>query len=105
VKLEIAERINLLNILPVEGNIVTLRVVNELRLDLGFSETELAEAKIMQTEDGRITWDASAVLVKDVKIGDTAREIITEALKKLDGEKKLTPQLVPIWDKFMVPTA
>jgi len=100
-KLGIAERINVLNILPVEGNIITLRVVNELRGALSFSEKEIADAGIKQDTDGRITWDHTAGVGKDVKIGDTAKDIIKTALKKLDDEKKLTAQLVPIWDKFM----
>ena len=100
-KLGIAERISVLNILPAEGNIITLRVVNELRESLSFSEKELADCKISQDDNGRIMWDASAALVKDVKIGDTARDIIKAALKKLDDGNKLTAQLVPVWDKFM----
>jgi len=100
-KLEILDRINLLNILPAEGNIVTLRIVNELRGSLSFSEKELADGKINQSAEGHITWDAASGVVKDVKIGDTARDIIKGALKKLDEEKKLTAQLVPLWDKFV----
>ena len=102
-KLEIADRINLLNVLPAEGNILTLRVVKELRGSLSFSEKELADAKIQQSDDGRIAWDAdaAAVLVKDVKIGKAARDIIKAALKKLNDKEKLTAQLVPVWEKFM----
>ena len=100
-KLGIADRINLLNILPAEGNIVTLRIVNDLREALGFSEQEIADAKIQASAEGRVTWDATAATTKDVKIGDTARDTIKTALKKLDDEKKLTTELIPIWDKFV----
>jgi len=100
-KLGIAERLNVMNILPAEGNIVTLRVVNELREALSFSEKELAEAKIKVIDGGQVQWDSQSTLVKDVKIGDTTKDIIKDALKKLDDEKKLTPALVPLWDKFM----
>jgi len=100
VKLGIADRVQLLNILPAEGNIVTLRIVNDLRTDLSFSEKEIAEGGI-EVEDGQIRWKPDAPVVKDVKIGDTAKDLIKDALKKLDDEKKLTAGLVPIWDKFM----
>ena len=99
--LGILERIQLLNILPAEGNIVTLRIVGRLRDELGFSEDEISAGNIRQFEDGRITWDASSTVEKDVEIGDTAKDIIKAALKKLDDEKKLTTQLIPIWDKFV----
>lgn len=100
-ELVIADRINLLNILPAEGNIVTLRVVAGLREALGFSEDDIAAAEIKQDAAGRITWNAAAAVSKDVEVGDTGREIIKAALKKLDDEQKLTAGLVPIWDKFM----
>jgi len=95
------ERIQLLNLLPAEGNIVTLRIVNELREALGFSESDIKAASINATPEGRITWDATADKGKDVKIGDTAKDIIKAALKKLDDEKRLTTQLIPIWDEFV----
>ena len=100
-KLSIAERINVLGVLPAEGNIITLRIVNELRDNLSFREKEIADSQITQTEDGRITWDPTAAKDKDVQIGDAARDVIKAALKKLDEDKKLTPALVPIWDKFV----
>ena len=99
--LGIIERIQLLNILPAEGNIVTLRIVGRLRDELGFSEDEISAGNIKQFEDGRITWDASSTVEKDVEIGDTAKDIIKTALKKLDSENALTAGLVPIWDRFM----
>ena len=101
-KLNIIERIQLLGLLPAEGNAVTLRVVNELRQDLSFSEKEIKDAKIITDEkQGRVTWDDSAAVIKDVKIGDTARGIIKEALKKLDDEKKLTLAVMPVYERFM----
>jgi len=102
VKLNIIERIQLLGLLPAEGNAVTLRVVNELRQDLSFSEKEIKDANIQADQkQGRVTWDDSAAVVKDVKIGDTGRGIIKEALKKLDDEKKLTLAVMPVYERFM----
>jgi len=104
-KLGIADRIVLLNLLPAEGNIITLRVVNELRSELSFSEEELKEAKIVTEAgpegQGRTNWDGSANVEKDVKIGDTAKGIIVAALKKLNDEEKLTAQFVPMYEAFV----
>lgn len=101
-KLEIVERIQLLNLLPAEGNAITLRIVSELRQELSFAEKEIKDANIQtDTENGRITWGNEAVVVKDVKIGDTATGIITDALKKLDDEKKLTLAVMPVYERFM----
>ena len=99
-QLGIIDRIQLLNILPEQGGIVTLRIVAELREALGFSESDITTAGIKQDEQGRITWNASAELEKDVTIGDTAKGIIKAALKKLDEEQKLTAGMIPLWDMF-----
>ena len=100
-QLGIIDRIQLLNILPEQGGIVTLRIVAELREALGFSESDITTAGIKQDEQGRITWNASEELEKDVTIGDTAKSIIVAALKDLDGKKKLTQQHMSLYEKFV----
>ena len=101
-KLSIVERIQLIGLLPGEGNAVTLRIVNDLRNDLSFSEKEIKEAEIRQdVENNRVAWNGARDLVKDVKIGDTARGVIVDALKKMDDEKKLTLAIMPVYERFM----
>lgn len=100
-KLSIVERIQLIGLLPAEGNAVTLRIVSDLRNDLGFSEKEIQEAEIKQdVENNRVLWNSKADLVKDVKIGDTARGVIKDALTKMDNEKKLTLAIMPLYERF-----
>jgi len=101
-KLSIVERIQLIGLLPGEGNAVTLRIVNDLRNDLSFSEKEIKEAGIKQdVENNRVVWNGACDLVKDVKIGDTARGVIVDALKKMDDEKKLTLAIMPVYERFL----
>jgi hypothetical protein len=101
-KLNATERIQLLGILPEAGNIITLRIVNDLRNDLALNEKEVKTIEVVQ--DGpQVRWNPvkAAALVVDVKIGDTAKDVIKTALQKLDKEQKLTMLHVPLWDKFM----
>lgn len=101
-KLSIMERIQLLSVLPAEGNAVTLRIVSDLRRDLSFSEKELKDGEIKtDPENNRVMWNNNADVVKDVKVGDTARGVIVDAMKKLDTEKKLNLALLPLYEKFM----
>lgn len=96
------ERIQLLSVLPAEGNAVTLRIVSDLRRDLSFSEKELKDGEIKtDPENNRVMWNNNADVVKDVKVGDTARGVIVDAMKKLDTEKKLNLALLPLYEKFM----
>jgi len=105
-KLNIAERITLLSILPVEGSIVALRILNELRNALGFTEQEIKKFGIKNTvspEGGAlITWNPAMTNVsKDVEIGEVARGIIVSRLKELDGMQRLHVSMVPIYEKFV----
>ena len=105
-KLKVFERIILLNLLPTEGNVVTLRVVRDLQSALSFSEDEIKQYRIQSVADAEnrvnITWDVARSLEeKDVKIGDVAKTIIREKLVKLDEEKKLTLNMLSIYEKFV----
>lgn len=106
-KLNIAERIALLNVLPPEGSIVTLRVVRELQGKLSFTEEELKEWKITTKAaqpDGRamITWDSDfANKTKDIEIGDVAKGIIIEQLKILESQKRLRLEMLDLYEKFV----
>lgn len=102
----IGERIALLSILPAEGNIVTLRVIKELRTELGFTEDEIKKCRISNhmQPDGKayVTWDSDfSKTVKDVTIGDVAKGIIVESLKILEEQKKLRLELFDLYEKFV----
>ncbi len=105
-ELNIAERIALLNILPFEGNIITLRVVRELQSELSFTEDEIKQWKIKNTmqPDGRgvVVWDSDfTAKTKDIKIGDTAKGVIVEQLKKLEQQQKLRLEMLDLYEKFV----
>jgi len=99
-KLNIAERIALLQILPAEGDIVTLRVLGDMQKEIGFSEEIIKECDIV-TKDQQVTWNAKGAKEAEIKLGDKASEIIKEALLKLDKEKKLKREHVTLYEKFV----
>lgn len=93
----VAERIHLLNLLPAEGDITTLRIVRQLREALSFSEAEHTDFA-MQVEGGRVTWDAAKAGAKDVEVGEKARSIIGAALQRASEAGKLSSDLVAVYD-------
>jgi len=100
-KLTILERVTLLQVLPSEGDFVTLKILRGLRDALGFSEADHKKYDIVQ-KDGRITWDRmKGIMGEEVEIGDKAKEMIKESLLKLDKEKKLRPEHFDIYQKFV----
>lgn len=96
--LTVKDRLALLMALPREGSITTLRVLQALRMSLSFSEEELTRLKIEDTPTG-CKWDASAQPI-EVEISPKAHVIIQEALTRMDAEKRLTEDFLPVWGKF-----
>ena len=88
-KLNVMERMALLNILPPEGSITVMKLLRVLREDLSFNEKEHAALQFKQEND-MIQWKQDADVVKDVKIGEIMTELIKKELKKLNDEEKLT---------------
>mgnify|MGYP001602716626 FL=1 len=98
-ELGILDRINLLNILPAEGDVVTVRLLKKLRADLGFTEEEIKENQITSA-DNRVNWQESGYKV-DISIGEKATDIIKDAFKRLNQEKKLREEMLPLYETFM----
>ncbi len=88
--LSLKDRVNLIEILPREGNVLTYRIVCELQSALSFSEAEIAEYEITYTEVGtsgrfRTTWnEKGTTAIKAVKIGPNGESIIIKRLKDLN---------------------
>ena len=105
-KLNLLERITLLNILPQEADYVTLKILNKLKETLSPSEDEFKEFEIepVMDESGAQTgtkWNEKGIEERELEIGEKATDMIVGALKKLDTEKKLTNQHYSIYEKFI----
>ena len=98
--LSIPERMQLLTLLPAEGNIVTLRVVRALQAELSFSEQEIADFGISLSGE-RATWDVAKARDKDVQIGPAAMKLIVEALTKANEAGKLHIAYLPLYERFV----
>jgi len=103
IELTIMERIVLLSILPKEGDFTTLKLVRKLREDLSFDEREHKALSFEQVGD-QVRWDADKAVqfVKRFTFGDKQLQIISNALKKLDEQKKLQNEHFTLYEKFVV---
>lgn len=104
-RLTIAERMAILNILPQQGNIATLRILQDLQRKLTFSEEEFMKYKVKhEVKEGNawIEWapefDKARV---DIPISKVESGIITQALMKLDQNSQLQLGALPLWDYFV----
>ena len=104
-KLSVIERLMALGVLPKEGDYTTLNVIRKAQEMLSFTEEEIAKYKFknIQVEGGgqQTQWDSKIEQVVDLRLGAKAISIIGEVLEKMDKDKKLTPQHMTIYEKFV----
>ena len=96
------DRFVLLNILPPEGDIATIKIVHRLRQDLAPTEKEFKDYKITQNE-GQVQWDDAIEKKRgpqEKNIGPKAFVMIEEAFEKLNKEKKLTEGHLDTYIRF-----
>ena len=98
--LSVAERIHLLGLLPQSGNLLTMKIVRDLRGELGFSEKELKEWEIANDGDN-ISWN-DQVQEKDIEVGEKTHQMVADALKALDENGGITEQHLSLCDKFLL---
>lgn len=103
VVLSILERLLILNLLPGEEDIITLRLVRKLKEQLGFKDEELSKYNIRMEQEGNKTvtkWDTKES-DKEFELSEKAVDIIRNALKNLDKNKKLTENHISLYTKIV----
>jgi hypothetical protein len=98
------ERLVLLNqVLPAEGNALTMKLVYDVRAQLGLNEDELKDLGVTPGSPQQMGNDALEELTeKEVEIGTLLNSIIVGILQKLGKDEKLTVQHVGLCAKFGV---
>jgi len=99
--LNVHERLLVLGVLPNENNYVTLKVLDELRMNLSYTEKELEKWEIVvDNESNMVNWKENGEA--DIPIGEKATGIIVDQLRKLDKQDKLTLSLMSVYEKFIL---
>ena len=100
-ELSVKERLLLATLLQQKsGNLVTIRLVHEIQMELGLSGKEIVDLEV--TQDGGATrWKTDKETPKKVAFGDAALGIIVESLKELEANGKLNLELLPLYEKFV----
>ena len=106
-KLNLAERLTLLDMLPKEESLVMMKIMHNLRMDLSLSEGEMDETGLRMIpvpgnpEIGQWVWDNEGI-PKDVNIGYKARGAIVALLEALDTNGKIEERHLSLCEKFGV---
>lgn len=99
----VEERLALLQLLPEQGSLMTIRIVRELREALSFTEDEHELYKFKQTGN-RLDWK-NAEVEKEVDIGAQAMGIIADLLLDLHAKGTVRVEHLTLFDKFKVEPA
>jgi hypothetical protein len=99
-ELSMMERLMILDLLPPEGSYVTLKVTRQTIDKVGFTDQEIKAWNIRQ-EDNLVKWDTEKSHDTEIDIGEKAKELIAEQLKKMSEDKKLTQQHFSLYEKFV----
>lgn len=96
-KLSVMDRLLILNLdtLPKVGNILTMRIKQQLINDVGFKENEIKDFEIKQDGE-QIKWKADAEEV-EIEIGEEAKKLLVDAL---DKSENLNENYIALYDKL-----
>ena len=97
--LDIRDRLLILSVLPNEGNILTIRILRDLKNALSFTEEEIKEHGIKEAAEGFTTWNAP--YSKDIAIGEKATDIIKDVLKAKSDSRKLSIEMIDLYERFV----
>ncbi len=101
VKLNIAERLSIVDILPIQGNYITIKTINRLRDLLLPDSKEVKKYNLIQ-EGNQIKWDSRYDNeTKEYELDEFECEIIKRQLIELDKSEKLTPNLIKLYERFV----
>lgn len=99
------ERVQLLHVLPPQGNVGMMRIVHDLRMTLEATEEENDEYKIktVETATGVTTkWNAvKGSISKEIPISEKAKDILSDGLKQYEADGKITEQMLGVYDRFV----
>ena len=107
-KLFVKDRMMLMQVLPQEGNFVTLLMVRQLQEKVGLTADDHTKLNIRAGTDekgerveGTVQWDAQKDEGLDIEFKGPETKLIVEALEKLNKSDKLTVHHLGLCEKFL----
>jgi hypothetical protein len=108
-ELSVEERILLFGILPQESDYRSMLEIKDFRTLITFNEEETRnyDITVLESPEGqmRVTFNKEAAVghIKEYDISPRVAAVINEQLEKLDKERKVTDQLLGLFEKFLLP--
>ena len=101
-KLNIAERFSLMNILPTKGNFILLQKVKIAQEKLIPTDEEIKKYAIITDPSGRTSWNKKGSKEEiEIGIGEVVTDEAIKILKKKNEENTLAIGEVSLYEKFI----
>lgn len=101
-ELTMKERLLILDILPRESNVLTMRIKQNLVSKIGPVDEEFKEYGLKQNGP-TITWDPKkSKITKKFDLKEKELDMIKESLTRCDATGKIHDDLLPLYDRFVV---
>jgi len=107
-KLEVHERIALLQILPTEGDYAGLKSLRRAREMIGFTQDEIKfyELTVGTNDKGEpvTNWNPTKAQeqIKDIPVDEYITHLIRDKLSQINNAGKLTENTMSLYEKFVV---
>jgi hypothetical protein len=103
-KLEVHERISILNLLPQQANYVGVKALRKAKEIISFNEEEREFYGLHINEQGNWEWEGAKASqrVADIPIEQYIVETIREKLAEMDSKAALTDQYTSLYEKFII---
>lgn len=98
-KLNVSERLTLVNVLPEKGNFETMTTIEALKDKLYPSEKESKTFEI-KTSGNQVSWNEKGSKEIEIEFSEGQYALMKESLEKLDEKKELTFAHYSVFKKF-----
>ncbi len=101
--LTLLERVILPSILKKEADYKTLVINKDVNGKIQITQEEIKKYEINATENGGLSWNEKGIKASfEINFTEMEKLEIKLALTKLDEDKKLTPEFISLYDKFVI---
>lgn len=100
--LNVRERLALLNILPQQGDITTIRIHHELTMVIALREGEEEKSGLVKKDfgNGQMTIEVTNNFESEFEFTNKQMQIVMETLQEMNKKKTLNLSHLSLWDKF-----
>jgi hypothetical protein len=99
-KLSIKERLILQGLLPQQGSMLTMTIVQEVQDKIKITSDEISKLNMKETKQG-ITWDAEKEIELELELNDSIKKVLKESAQKADKEEKVTTENLSLIQKLI----